>query len=131
MTTPYVLFAQDWLTVFEQGCVDLKYIVILIRDEIRDDQIKSAAGRKSNLRPGQEICHGWHIQLKSDGKSQRSFLFWLIVWLAADTGEHLAVDVGLLIYGHIVHPALIDQLQEPLLETVACIIENLGQALAC
>ena len=91
------LFPKDGLAVFEQGGVDLKDVVDVVGDEIGHDQIELAAGGKGDLRPGQQVQHGGHVQLQRDGEGHCRFLFGAVIRLAPDAGEHLPVDIGLFI----------------------------------
>jgi hypothetical protein len=56
------LYSPYGLAVPEQRGVDLKDIVYLMGDEIADDPVKPAAGRKRQSRPGEQVPGGGQVQ---------------------------------------------------------------------
>lgn len=110
------LLSEKRLMVFEENGVDFVDIVIMMLNEPRDDQIRGTAGRQGDSRSCQQIFRCRKIQLQGNAQSNGGFLLRRVGGIAADAGEQPAVDVGFLIYGHIIHATLINQFKQLLLE---------------
>ena len=70
-------------------------------------------------------------QVQSHRKGQHRFLFGVVVAIALNFGEMLPGDVGLLVYGGVFQPPLVNEPQQPGGEALAKVVHQAFQTAGC
>ena len=100
----------------EKHAIDFPDIVLLSLNKIDDYQVAPVGRRKREFRAGEQVCSLVHIQAQGDGERERSLLGGLVIYVTANLGKMLAIEIGALVDFRIRKSMLVDQPQETGLE---------------
>ena len=104
--------AQETLVKFKEGGIDVMDVVIAPVDEVHDDHIKDTAAGQRKTGPSNEILCLLQIQLQRDGKGDGRSLGGLVGWVVPDFGEMLTGNIGPGVYGGVLFPGAVNELQQ-------------------